>query len=134
MDENKQEIIRVLRIDTHKYKTNNIIKKFTIKANLKNILLQKDCSICLSVLDNKTNNIIQLGCLHCFHKKCIYSWLKKKPNCPNCREICKSIIKNNNSDIDLVMHETKCSREQAIDALTLYNFDIVGAVLHLLMS
>ena len=49
--------------------------------NLKN----KTCNICLDDFI-KNEKIIRLKCDHYYHKKCIYSWLKKHSNkCPICR-------------------------------------------------
>jgi hypothetical protein len=51
------------------------------KFNLEN----KTCNICLDDFI-KNEKIIKLKCNHYYHKKCIYSWLKKHSNkCPICR-------------------------------------------------
>lgn len=42
----------------------------------------EECSICLEEL---ISDITILVCSHRFHKKCINSWIKIKPNCPICR-------------------------------------------------
>ena len=67
--------------------TNNEINDLDIK-------LYKDCSnnvskncvICL--LDFEDNDeITLLKCSHCFHKNCIFKWLKNNSNqCPICRK------------------------------------------------
>ncbi|XP_034645988.1 leukemia NUP98 fusion partner 1 isoform X4 [Trachemys scripta elegans] len=41
------------------------------------------CVICHDDLD--TGSIIELHCMHSFHKECIEKWLLKKPTCPTCR-------------------------------------------------
>ena len=45
-------------------------------------LTNDDCSICL---EEFISDITILSCSHRFHKKCINSWIKIKPNCPICR-------------------------------------------------
>jgi hypothetical protein len=44
-----------------------------------------ECPICLEENDEES----RITCCinnHVFHKKCILEWIKKKPNCPLCRE------------------------------------------------
>ena len=43
-----------------------------------------DCSICQD--EDATKSCIELGCKHTFHTECIVPWLRRKDNCPNCRE------------------------------------------------
>lgn len=45
--------------------------------------LNKDCSICLEGMSGQ--NVKQLSCGHCYHEKCILSWLNYKLACPICR-------------------------------------------------
>lgn len=44
----------------------------------------EDCIICFEALDNPLKKMV-LKCSHKFHEKCIFNWLKVKPNCPMCR-------------------------------------------------
>lgn len=73
------------------------------KKNLPYITLKTcyndNCPICLDKmkeLDTETNQIVSLKCGHCYHKKCIDEFFKKKTNnkCPVCTE--------ENSNINLV--------------------------------
>ncbi|CAM2097146.1 unnamed protein product [Caretta caretta] len=41
------------------------------------------CVICHDDLEN--GSIVELHCMHSFHKECIEKWLLKKPTCPTCR-------------------------------------------------
>lgn len=43
----------------------------------------EDCTICWEALSRQ--NAKQLSCGHCYHEKCIYSWLNYKSDCPICR-------------------------------------------------
>lgn len=40
------------------------------------------CPICL---ESDTENVITTRCFHMYHKKCIYSWIKRNRVCPICR-------------------------------------------------
>ena len=42
------------------------------------------CTICLD--DIAPEQKIKLKCHHTFHEKCIFNWLKKKRECPLCRQ------------------------------------------------
>ena len=42
------------------------------------------CTICLD--DITPEQKIKLKCHHAFHEKCIFNWLKKKRECPLCRQ------------------------------------------------
>jgi hypothetical protein len=44
-----------------------------------------ECAICLEHIPN--TDILILSCQHCFHRDCLYKWLKHKHNCPICREV-----------------------------------------------
>lgn len=44
---------------------------------------QYDCSICIDNILLK--NLHTTSCGHTFHKECIYKWIRKTNNCPNCR-------------------------------------------------
>jgi len=46
------------------------------------------CSICLECVNEGRCDLYivhRLDCGHWFHRKCIYVWLMKNSNCPNCR-------------------------------------------------
>lgn len=44
-----------------------------------------ECSICLQN-NNKNESITTYECNHSFHLNCLNEWVKKNPNCPNCRK------------------------------------------------
>jgi len=50
-------------------------------------LLSEHCHICMDDYKEKEFKRIIPLCNHCFHKKCIDKWLKKKGNCPICRTL-----------------------------------------------
>lgn len=57
----------------------------------------EECPICLE-LYNYGDEISFINCNHKFHTKCLYDWVKKKSNCPLCRdEIINVNISVNNS-------------------------------------
>ena len=45
------------------------------------VYLNNICGICL----DKLNAYSALPCGHCFHSKCISTWIEKKMSCPECR-------------------------------------------------
>ena len=51
------------------------------------LLHDKDCAICANEFDchDADSHIVQLPCLHVFHKECVHPWLEKKLTCPVCR-------------------------------------------------
>lgn len=50
-------------------------------------LLSEYCHICMDNYKEKEFKRVIPSCNHCFHKKCIDKWLKKKGNCPICRTL-----------------------------------------------
>ncbi len=69
------------------------------------------CSICINQLiifspdySNSENKICSISCGHKFHQKCIVEWLKKKTNCPECRQYCKIYNKNKNEFESIAPH------------------------------
>jgi hypothetical protein len=50
-------------------------------------LLSEYCHICMDNYKEKEFKRVIPACNHCFHKKCIDKWLKKKGNCPICRTL-----------------------------------------------
>ena len=44
----------------------------------------QQCEICHDEM-NPEEHVIQLECMHPYHKRCINEWFKKKRNCPKCR-------------------------------------------------
>jgi hypothetical protein len=63
-----------------------LVPKFKqIKPDDTLILNKEICNICHDHFNIKEYKR-ELRCKHTFHKKCIDKWLKKHPNCPNCRE------------------------------------------------
>ncbi|XP_026514761.1 leukemia NUP98 fusion partner 1 [Terrapene carolina triunguis] len=56
---------------------------FKIKRS---VSLDEDSDPCVICHDDlHTGSIIELHCMHSFHKECIEKWLLKKPTCPTCR-------------------------------------------------
>ncbi|XP_050817957.1 leukemia NUP98 fusion partner 1 isoform X2 [Gopherus flavomarginatus] len=66
---------------------------FKIKRS---VSLDEDSDPCVICHDDlETGSIIELHCMHSFHKECIEKWLLKKPTCPTCRNhvlMSKSIL------------------------------------------
>jgi hypothetical protein len=65
----------------------NQIKSLGKYKKIKNSDIFEDkCSICIDTF--KVGEFHRkLSCNHCFHKKCIDSWFKKKNECPLCRAV-----------------------------------------------
>lgn len=42
-----------------------------------------ECPICLNPL---TDRCISLTCQHKYHEKCIARWIRRRPDCPLCRQ------------------------------------------------
>lgn len=58
-------------------------------------LRQKECSICLGVVNARSAK--QLGCGHCFHRRCIKKWFGRGSlTCPLCREVCLGELSSSN--------------------------------------
>jgi hypothetical protein len=58
------------------------LKKTIIKKSFyKNI--NEECVICIEKM-NQGSKKYKLYCNHCYHKKCIITWLIEKPTCPLC--------------------------------------------------
>ena len=69
------------------YRRNLLIQGLKkVNAN-EELLHDKECAICANEYDchNADSQIVQLPCLHVFHKECVYPWLEKKLTCPVCR-------------------------------------------------
>jgi len=49
-------------------------------------IIGEQCFICMDNYKEKEFKRELPKCKHCFHKKCIDKWLKKKSNCPICRD------------------------------------------------
>ena len=65
----------------HNKKTCKIIQKSS-GSSLKQMPKYELCPICMDACKGKT---CTLECGHTFHTKCIFTWFKKKNNCPCCR-------------------------------------------------
>ena len=52
-----------------------------------------DCNICLDVV-NPAEVVVDIGCGHFFHRRCLDVWIFEKPNCPNCRKMIEVVSKN----------------------------------------
>lgn len=77
-----------LRVDWHRERQIRRVVEDLGSVN-KNISEEENvmCAICLSDFE-AAEEVCQLRCheLHIFHKKCIVQWLKKKNECPVCRQ------------------------------------------------
>ena len=64
--------------------------KFIRKIKSCEILSDQTCSICLENLSDLSDksDICEISCEHCYHSKCIKSWLYCKNSCPLCRKKC----------------------------------------------
>ena len=58
-------------------------KPLKIKKN--DNILSEQCFICMENYKYLQYKRILPNCNHCYHKKCIDKWLKKKASCPICR-------------------------------------------------
>ena len=43
------------------------------------------CPICHDTLNDERNDDVPLACGHVFHSECLARWMKRKPDCPTCR-------------------------------------------------
>ncbi|KAL3121975.1 hypothetical protein niasHT_001974 [Heterodera trifolii] len=48
-----------------------------------NAMGREKCMMCLSKVSDMTR--VTMGCVHQFHRRCLYRWLKYNTNCPVCR-------------------------------------------------
>ena len=94
-------VVLILFIGFMMYKLGYVIRNYKeYIRNYKNYISQRktlklikydkieitSCTICLEDIKNK-DQVISLRCKHVFHKECIYTWIKKKPICPNCNQL-----------------------------------------------
>ena len=49
-------------------------------------MIEEQCFICMDNYKLGEFKRVLPTCTHCFHKKCIDKWLKKKASCPICRD------------------------------------------------
>jgi hypothetical protein len=78
MKKKRDRIIRDIEIEQ------KISKKYeNILIRVSDLDMSHECSICIEIIKK---NIIKTPCSHFFCKKCIYEWVEKKNNCPNCRK------------------------------------------------
>ena len=71
----------------HKKTRQNILSNLDLDPYYKCKRVIDSCAICLNKII-ESEFIRKLKCNHCYHKKCIDTWLKKNienPNCPICR-------------------------------------------------
>ena len=45
---------------------------------------EEKCPICMDVMDVKNDDIRRMNCIHCYHRKCLETWLKTNEKCPAC--------------------------------------------------
>jgi hypothetical protein len=62
----------------------NVCKAYKIKKD--DPLLSENCLVCMEEFKVAQLKRVLPKCKHHFHKKCIDKWLKKKANCPICRD------------------------------------------------
>ena len=72
------------------YEINNLLGK-PIKIKKNDSIETEYCLICMDNYNCGQFKRLLPNCKHCFHKKCIDKWLKKKASCP----ICRDNLKNN---------------------------------------
>lgn len=70
---------------------NNALGK-PIKIKKNDIIETENCLICMENYNYGQFKRLLPNCKHCFHKKCIDKWLKKKSSCPVCRDELKKDI------------------------------------------
>lgn len=60
----------------------------TISSDLVDVELDDTCTICLDTFQDTDTcqDIIELPCMHIFHKSCIHKWFEKSDMCPICRK------------------------------------------------
>ncbi|KAL3116616.1 hypothetical protein niasHT_001363 [Heterodera trifolii] len=49
----------------------------------RNAIAREKCMMCLGKVSTMTR--VTMGCVHEFHRRCLYRWLKYNTNCPVCR-------------------------------------------------
>ena len=62
------------------------IQTINLETSAKMFSGTSSCPICLEVLMSSSQQLLELSCLHIFHKECILDWVEKNPNCPVCRK------------------------------------------------
>lgn len=68
------------------------IEESYVHIDIENINLA--CSVCcIEYLDDDEVCVLPCNYLHFFHKKCIFTWLKKNNECPFCRKNVESLFK-----------------------------------------
>lgn len=60
---------------------------------------QNECCICLDEYQVEQKVIFFNKCPHRFHSKCIEEWLKKKPECPLCKQNKKDELEFNPEEV-----------------------------------
>ena len=67
------------------YEINNKLGK-SVKIKKNDLIETENCLICMEDYNCGQFKRLLPNCKHCFHKKCIDKWLKKKASCPICRD------------------------------------------------
>ncbi|KAL3088956.1 hypothetical protein niasHS_009630 [Heterodera schachtii] len=52
-------------------------------GHTRNAEAREKCMMCLGKVSSMTR--VTMGCVHEFHRRCLYRWLKYNTNCPVCR-------------------------------------------------
>ena len=68
----------------------------------------KNCSICFEA-QHVGDLALKLPCGHCFHKNCVYPWLKKHNTCPVCRY---ELVSEGNNNQDAMSRKEKSDRQR----------------------
>lgn len=80
-----------LYINTKIY--NNCFKHSKWKSEL--LLIDTNCTICMEDFQEKEHILLIKNCNHCFHKECLFKWIKDKNLnsviCPNCGQLCNNV-------------------------------------------
>ena len=87
MDNNlfpKMSVLEILMfLDEYQLLPDVIIKTFHLANSVDVVPEDESCTICLEKL--KMEDVLQLSCLHFFHKSCVLEWLDLSSSCPICR-------------------------------------------------
>ena len=90
----------------------NQLPVFSFDEHMK---LANECYICLEAYAVH-DVLVRLPCLHAFHKKCIFQWLRLKSICPCCRQDIKQGMErgqalSSSSSLSLIPESRGSSRE-----------------------
>lgn len=64
--------------------TEEQISKLNVVKYSSDMDVDSSCPICIESY-NEDDDVVILPCKHCFHKDCLFQWLKEHSECPSCR-------------------------------------------------